>query len=315
MTIAMTGVAAATAAMGLLPPIASIGLLIVLRFAFGGFSAPVFPSAAALTTAWFQRGAYGRVQGSIAGASGLGGTIAPVAVAAIVATQGWRASYLYTAAATLLFAALWHARIRNGVSDQDRPAAASPFGYLLRNRTLRLLTLSYAAASFLSALFDNWIFYYFREVRHYPLAASAWFTTATQISVLICLPMGGWFADRLPTLRGRQLFCVGIQTFSGASLVLASTTHNQVTAILVFCVTYGVFSVTDAFYSATVLETGGDAPASAYGVMNSGYAFGVFLGSIALPAIAGAAGWNAALYATSGVIIAGGLLWLLIRSP
>jgi MFS family permease len=123
MTIAMIGVATVTAAVGLLPAIGAVRLLIALRFAFGGFSAPVYPSAAALTTGWFHRETYGRVQGFITAASGLGGTIAPVVIARIVTTRGWRASYLYTAVATLVLAALWSARVRNSVSYQAQTDA------------------------------------------------------------------------------------------------------------------------------------------------------------------------------------------------
>ncbi len=96
-TVAMVGGAVATAIIGTLPATASLGVVIFLRFLFGVFSAPLFPSAGALTVGWFRRQTYGRVQGVIAGATGAGATLAPVIIATIVATKGWRASFLQTA--------------------------------------------------------------------------------------------------------------------------------------------------------------------------------------------------------------------------
>jgi MFS transporter, ACS family, glucarate transporter len=117
MTVAMIGVAfftASAAIVPLKPAMISLGILIAVRFLFGVFSAPVFPSAAALTVGWFLPKAYGRVQGLIAGITGLGGMFAPVVVVAIVAAQGWRASFVHTRIATLIVAILWHWRVRDG---------------------------------------------------------------------------------------------------------------------------------------------------------------------------------------------------------
>jgi MFS family permease len=308
MTVAMVGVAVVTAMVGILPATASLGILIALRFLFGMFSAPVFPSAGALTVGWFRQKEYGMVQGLVAGANGLGGMIAPVIIATIIVTQGWRASYLHTATATLLLSVLWYKRVRNGMVQKERiPTEKSGMSDLLRNRTLWLLTLSYGSGAFLSALFDNWIYYYSREVRHYAPSASAWFTTATQISVLVSLPIGGWLADRLKTIRRKGLFVVAAQSVSATSLVCASMADYTISIIL-FCVAYGVTSRTDACFSATSLDVGGAKPASSYSVVNTGFAGGTLLGSVSIPAIARAAGWNVALHTTSAVIVPGAFL-------
>jgi MFS family permease len=289
---------------------------VVLRFLFGVFSAPLFPSAGALTVRWFRRQAYGRVQGLVAGASGGGALLAPVVISTIITTQGWRASYLYTGMMTFLLSAIWYARVRDGVSQKEEiNATESGMRDLFRSRALWLLTLSYSAVSFLSALFDNWIYYYFREVRHYAPASSAWFTTATQTSILLGLPIGGWIIDRLKTMRRKRLFVVSVLSVSAAALVCATAAGDHPIAILLFCVAYGISSLTDACFSATSLEVGGVIPASSYSVLNTGYAGGFFIGSVSIPAIASTAGWRTALHATSAAVFAGAVLWLLIRCP
>ncbi len=316
MTVAMIGGASVTAIMGITPGTGSLAFVIFLRFLFGIFSAPLFPSAGALTVGWFRRQAYGRVQGIVAGATGGGATVAPVIIATIVTTNGWRTSYLQTAAITMLVGVLWHWRVRNGVSHKKQiDDNESGMKDLLRNRTLWLLTLSYAAVSFLSALFDNWIYYYFREVRHYAPASSAWFATATQTSILLGLPIGGWLTDRLETLRRKRLFVFSMLSVSATSLAFASVSGDYTIALILFCVAYGVSSVTDACFSATSLEIGGSIPGSSYGFLNTGFAGGSLIGSVSIPAIAGVAGWNIALYATSAVVLAGAALWLLISCP
>jgi MFS family permease len=315
-TVAMVGAAVVTALVGILSATASLGMLISLRVLFGVFSAPLFPSAGALTVRWFRREQYGRVQGLVSGATGVGGVGPPVVIATIVAVQGWRASYLYTAAATVLLAVLWSARVRDGVRHKEQiDDPRVEMRDLLRNRTLWLLTLSYGAAAFFTALFDNWIYYYFREVRHYTSTASAWFTTATQISILVGTPFGGWLADRLKTIRRKQLFVVGVQSVSATSLVCASLVGDYTITIILFCTAYGVSSLTDACFSAMSLEVGGAIPASSYSVVNTGFAGGTLIGSVAIPAIAGAEGWTVAIHATSAVVLAGASLWLLIPCP
>ncbi len=161
--------------------------------------------------------------------------IAPVVIATIVASQGWRASYLHTAILTLLLSVLWYVRVRDGLSHNEHiEDTGSAMERFVPNATLWLLTLSYAAVSFLSALFDNWIFYYFRDVRHFGPSASAWFTTAVQTSILLGLPIGGWLTDRLETIRRKRVFVIGVLSVSAISLMCASVAGHYTIAIILF---------------------------------------------------------------------------------
>lgn len=227
--------------------------------------------------------------------------LAPVVIAAVIAAQGWRASFFYGALVTFILAIGWYARVRNGVPQTPR-VGSSQNNPLRLTRTLVLLTIPYSAMGFFCAFFDNWVFYYLCDVRNYGHSTSAWFTTATQASIMLGLALGGWIVDRIGTMRGRRLFLVSVHTISATSLITSGLSAEGGLVIILLCLAYGVSSLTDACFAATSLQAGGTTPATFYGVMNGGFAAGLSIGSAIIPVVAGAAGWNAALFGTAAIV-------------
>src|SRR4029077_11782594 len=91
---------------------------------------------------------------------------------------------------------------------------------LLANRSLLLVTLSYAAVGYFQYLFVYWMQYYFDKVLHLGETTSQSYATILQLSLALGMPLGGWLSGRLAhTLgvrRGRALV-------SGGGMVASAT--------------------------------------------------------------------------------------------
>src|SRR5207247_5774372 len=95
---------------------------------------------------------------------------------------------------------------------------------LLRNHSLILLTLSYAAVGYVEYLFFFWMHYYFEKVLHLGTSASRTYAAVLTLAMAAGMVVGGWLADRLArthgSLRGRGLVVVVGLCAGGVLLVL-----------------------------------------------------------------------------------------------
>src|SRR5262249_16767998 len=144
------------------------------------------PACARLVGNWIGSGGRVRANGLVTGSALVGIAATPPVFGGLIDRFGWPAAFLIAGAATAGLGLVWviaaseppgPAAEASDLSEVPAasdalPAPADPQGPpgpwldLLRDRSLILLTASFAAVGYFQYLFFYWMEYYFKEVLH-----------------------------------------------------------------------------------------------------------------------------------------------------
>jgi ACS family glucarate transporter-like MFS transporter len=156
--------------------------MMIIRFLFGAGEAGAFPSLAKVVYNWFPVKERGIVQGINFSGSRIGAAFALPLVAMIIASVGWRMSFLIFGAIGVLFAVLWRTLFRDSpeeskvISDQEKKyilenreqatskqKGALSFGTIISSRTMWLAMLQYMASNFTFYFTLTWMYPYLKD--------------------------------------------------------------------------------------------------------------------------------------------------------
>jgi MFS family permease len=186
--------------------------------------------------------------------------------------------------------------------------------WLLRNRSLLLLTTSYAAVGYFEYLFFFWIDYYFKkelglsdEVRR--LCAGIPFLT-----MAVGMALGGWLTDWMVRLHGyrRGRAVVPVVAMLGASAFLCAgllVTGKAGLVVATFSLALGMLGGVEAPTWTTAQELGGRRGGMAAGFCNTGGNIGGLLAPSVTPWVADHFGWTWAIGLAGLVCLLGVCLW------
>lgn len=327
-----TGLTAMAGRPGLGTYLGIVPSFLVMRFAMGVFTAPLYPSCARMNANWFPLAQRARVWGLVASGAGVGGAVSPLLFSWMMETHGWRSSFWMAAAFTALLAILWTWVVRDHprqaaitpATNQPVPsfrqaggtAERTPWRQLVTNRSLMLLTAGYSAVGYFEYIFFFWIYYYFGEIRQMGAEKSALYTTGLFLTWMVMTPAGGWASDRLVTRYGRRLgrrlVPVVCLTLSAVLLCVGVNLSGTLSVAAVLSLALGLASASDGPFWATAIDVGGKQTGAATGIMNTGANVGGFIAPTLTPLIASVAGWSWALYFASLVVLAGVTCWFFI---
>src|SRR5438128_1400090 len=181
-----------------------VAALLVVRAALGVFTAPIYPGSGHAIARWFPARQRAAANGAVMGAALLGIAACYHVFGTLCDLFNWPTAFLLVGAVTALLALLWawyardlpeqHPKVNPAEARCIRsddlaeaacgttsealvaagalpllraaPQVADPVGWrtLLSNRSLILLTLSYAAVGYFEYLFYFWMHYYFEDV-------------------------------------------------------------------------------------------------------------------------------------------------------
>lgn len=233
------------------------GLILAFRLLLGIGESPVFPAASKATGYWFPRKERGLATAFFDGAARVSNVIAAPLVAAIVSVWGWRASFVFLGALSLVFGAVWwflyrdpadHARLsaaeRTYITEGGAQAGGRPeggvlrgLGQVLRMRKAWAIILGFACYEYAFSLFLNWLPSYLQIQYGVPLLqAGLWVTIPWLVAALASFVFGGWLLDRLiksgrDPSRVRKGFLTGGLVL-GLSIGLAGTAGSAELAIV-----------------------------------------------------------------------------------
>ena len=319
-----------------LPPLALVGLLALLRFLMGAAQAPIYPIIGGATIRlWFPVSAWGFPNAVTNAGAAVGSAAAGPLIGWLVVTLGWRASFLVTAPVAFAFAAAWwwsyrdhpvqHPRVsavEAAYIAGDRPAAdAEPpqpgaWRALFRNRNLRLVTLSYFCSNYLFYFFFNWLVIYLVEERRFTLLQGGWYAAAPWMVGALGALAGGFITDRLSRRRGMTFGCRWPALVSllcaGALIFAVARAEAPLVAVALLSACLGFQQATDPVYWAATTAVAGREAAAACGVLNTAGNVVGGIGALLVPLTVDAFGWPVALGTTAGFAVAGGLLWLAV---
>jgi MFS family permease len=327
------------------------GSLIVIRSLMGALSAPIYPASGRVVLHWIPFDQRARVNGLVTCAAVLGNASTYLVFGSLIDRFGWPTAFLITGLITAALAVAWMLYGSTYPSDHGSVNAAekeliqrssksalvpvtgpvepglatgefteregSPGGSwlrLLRNRSLVLLTLSYAAVGY----FEYASFFCMPQF----LQANANFEETEwrsnvgviNLAMAACMPLGGWLSDRLQRIWGyrwgRAAVPAGGMLLSALFLAAGLFASHPYWIVAFFALAMGAHGTCEGPFWATAVELGGRRGGTSAGIFNTG---GNALGSLAptvTPWVGSVFGWSWGLGMASIICSLGAFLWL-----
>ncbi|MCI0465174.1 MAG: MFS transporter [Gemmataceae bacterium] len=347
--VAATGVVGLVA----LSVTATVVALLAVRAALGVFTAPIYPGSGHAIARWLPARQRAAANGAVMGAAVVGIAASYYAFGTLLDLFDWPAAFLATGTVTGLLAVLWvwyatdlpvqHPGVNpselHWIRSGDRAVPARDVGSeaimaadplppprtaphsadsgswraLLTNRSLVLLTLSYAAVGYIEYLFFFWMHYYFDEVLKVGKDTSRLYATILYLAMAAGMFLGGWLADRLSgswgRRAGRTVVVVGGMLLGAALLGAGLLAPEPEWIVLCFALALAAVGATEGPFWATALELGGRRGATAAGIFNTGGNAGGVLAPVVTPLVSSAYGWLWGIGLGGLVCLAGVCLW------
>jgi MFS family permease len=268
---------------------------------------PLHPAAANAVGLWVPDSKRNVVNGLITGAALLGIACTYPIFGLLIAKLDWPRAFLITGAITGLIAVVWLAVAPRHEAGSNRQAMTG-WKDLLLNRSVWVLTLSYAAIGYFQYLFFYWMHYYFVDVLHLGEEASRYYAGLPPLTMAICMPIGGWLSDRLRPNRALVPICgmVAGALFLGCG-VFAKTPFW---IVFWFSLALGAVGAAEAAFWSTIVEVGQPFGGAAAAIMNTGGNGGGMLAPVVTPYVSKWFGWPVGIALGGLVCLAGAVCWI-----
>jgi MFS family permease len=221
-------------------------------------------------------------------------------------------------------------------TGNDRPIDAEPVAQvsiavdtppLWRNTSLWLLTLSYAAISYVEYLFFFWMHYYFEDILHLGKANSRWYAAVLTLAMAVGMVVGGLVADRLRTggTGAWRHAAVPVCGMCAGAVLLVLGVLAAETALIMILLSLALAAVgaCEAPVWTLATEMGGRHGGTAAAICNTGGNAGGLIAPIVTPLVSrwvsqqfqvsDTAGWQWGIALGSAVALVGAVLWVGIR--
>ena len=217
--------------------------MLVVRFLFGAGEAGAFPGMARTVFSWIPVQERGLVKGINFSASRLGAAVTMPALPWLIATIGWKASFVVLMLVGIVWAVAWWAWFRDDPADQpglpaaereyilahrqepgaaSAPAAALSIATLLRSGDLWLLMGQYFASNFAFFFCLSWLFPYVQKTYNLSYTQAGFYAMVPLLGGAAGNIFAGWMVDalfrtgrpvasrRIPAMIGFTLAAVGL---------------------------------------------------------------------------------------------------------
>ncbi len=160
----------------------------------------------------------------------------------------------------------------------------------------------------------DWFPTYLREFRGYSLTQMGFYASLPMLAGTVGDLGGGWLSDILlrrgnDVNRSRRVVAVAGFLIGAIAILPATLTTNPKTCVILSCIAFFGIEVTVGVSWAIPLDIGGDYAGSVSSVMNMCGNIGGAISPTALAYLVKGYGWNVPFLVTSGLCIAGALLY------
>jgi ACS family glucarate transporter-like MFS transporter len=283
---------------------------------------------------WFPVRETGKALTWVGIGSQIGAAIAPLIIVPLAVAYGWRVPFFVNAIAGLVWVWVCYrwfkdfpAAMKN-ISSKEltlietnrRFSAAQhlvPWKIIFRNKTLWALMLMYFCCQWSNYFFVAWMPVYLQEGKHFSENAMKNITFILFAVGIGGFLLGGFTGDWLATKKGLK-FGRRFTGFTGLCLCgimifFAAIVQQPVMAAVCLIIANGCFSFGVMVSYAVCVDIGRNNAGTVTGAMNFCGQMGAFTMSLLFGKIADAThNFNYPLFMVAGVMITGGLLWLLI---
>jgi ACS family D-galactonate transporter-like MFS transporter len=271
----------------------SVTSLILFRFLLGIGEGGAFPAATRAFTYWMPVSERGFAQGITHSFARLGGAAAPPVVLAVVAIHGWRESFYFLGAISLVWTLLYIWLFRNTPVEHKwiKPAELAEIGAksaemksAVREKTpwkqmikgMWLVTFVDFCYGWSLWVFLTWLPSYLKDARGFNLKELALFTSLPLLAGVVGDTLGGvvsdWIYRRTGNLKlaRRSLLLIGL--VGSLMLILPAVyTKDPITAVMLLAGSFFCLELTNAVLWSLPIDIAGRFAGTAGGMMNTGF--------------------------------------------
>ena len=320
-----------TALTGLVSGLA--GLLIV-RFLFGIGESGTYPNILLVVSRWFPAGETGRVLTWVGIGSQIGSAIAPLIIVPLAVAYGWRMPFFVNAAVGVVWVLICYGWFRDfpggmkNISPQERQLIETnsrfstahrlvPWKIIFRNPTLWALMLMYFCCQWSNYFFVAWMPVYLQEGRHFSENEMKMITFILFVVGIIGFLAGGFVGDALVKRRGltfgRRFVGLTGLGLCGVLIFFAAISPDPVVAATCLIGANFGFSFGVMVSYAVCTDIGRNNAGTVTGAMNFFGQMGAFTLSVVFGKMVDTLhNFDYPLFLVAGVMITGGLMWLVI---
>jgi MFS family permease len=302
-----------------------IGLLLLRGFT-GACSAPLHPGAAHVASDVVSDQHRATANGLRTAGALIGIAFSYPVFGWLMDTLGWPGAFVASGGVLFAFGVLWKVVAspslpapQPSVSVVTAETDSRAAWLLLRQGNLWLLSLSYAAYSYLQYLFFYWLDYYFKSVLHVSNMDSR------RASFYIFLAMGagmvigglgtGAMCKRFGTNGGRRCIVMTGLILGALFARLGVRMEDYFSVSVCLAISMGLLGMCEGVFWTTATDIGGPARGFAGAFLNTIGNIGGFIAPVLTPFMAQSMGWPNAITVACVIAGFGGLIWFWIKPP
>jgi sugar phosphate permease len=324
---------------------AALGLtsLFAARFLLGLGEAGAFPVASRGMQLWFPRSERGRIQGTTHFFSRFAVAVTPLVAGAIMLAFGWRAIFYIFGSLGLVWSlafTLYYrnrpeehtgvnrtelSRIRGLTADGEIRSLeisrqSAPWRRILSSPNMWFIALGYCCFFFGTNFYLTWYPTYLREHRHLTLQALGIIGSVPLFAGMAGDLVGGSLSDLMFRITGRARLSRSVVAapgflLSGIFLVPAAMTESAWTSILCLAMSFFFLEFVIGPAWAVPMDVGGQFSGTVTGIMNMAGALAASITPLIFGYYFGKGSWMLPFFITSGVMLAGALIWTFLIDP
>jgi ACS family D-galactonate transporter-like MFS transporter len=332
----------------------ALASFLVIRTLMGVANAPLHPGTSRMIPFWIPVSQHGWANGLLQGAAGCGIASVSIIFGYLIDWFEWRWAFFILGAVMGLLTLVWMAyatdhprrhpsvnqaelEIIQGLSGGRQPLEGAPaqaadatrseanWYVLLCNRSLVLITISYAAVGYFEYLFFYWMNYYFVKILKLDPEVSRFYSSIPPLAMVVGMIGGGWFSDVMVRAIGFQMgrrFVPVVGMAAGAAfLYMGVRASDPAWIVLWFSLALAGIGATEGPFWSTAVYLGGRKGGTAGGIFNTGGNLGGLLAPIFTPWLAETfqgrewvelmfgSSWRMSLYLGSMICFLGVVLW------
>ena len=268
------------------------------RLMLGLSEGAAFPTATRAMSTWLPSDRRGYGQGVVHSAARLGAAIAPLIMAGLIATLGWRVGFVALGVLSVIWSIAWARRFRDRPQDDKRVSATElgelgtqhadeapgttsaverrkvPWRRLVRR--IAPVTLVDFCYGWMLWVYLTWLPSFFQDEYGLALAGFALFTSLVLSAGVLSDTLGGMLSDRL-LARTRSLrtarrtnLVIGLAG-SMLALIPSLLVHNLVLVTISLTLSFFFLELTNSVLWAIPMDIAPDHAGVASGLMNTGF--------------------------------------------
>jgi MFS transporter, ACS family, glucarate transporter len=323
----------------------AVALLIAIRFALGAGQSVMYPAANQFVARWVPVEERGFINGLIFAGVGAGSGLTPPMLTWLIAHQGWRAAFWFSAVVGFAAGAVWWQtaqdtpeehpwvspteleEIRVGLScgsvvalpaaPGEQAQSVISWRAILHRRDLAALMLGYFSFGYVAWIFFSWFFLYMAQVRGFDIKASARYAMLPFLSMTVCCLAGGALSDRLTRGFGLRVGRCGLAVVSlivtAVFLVLGSQVHSPHLAGVILAGGAGALYLSQSSFWSASVDIAGQSSGVFSSLVNTGGQIGGAVTASLTPWIAQHYGWTTSFAFSAMLCLLAALCWMAVH--